>query len=77
MPELDDWATEELTRLEQTILWIQDAVGQHFPWCDACLPDQHLPCSCGMDAMRENRAFIVAVRQDRVTVAATGGEGTR
>jgi hypothetical protein len=59
---LADFTRDELTRLERAILWIQDSIGHHFPWCDALIPDQQQPCSCGMDAMRANRAFIMRER---------------
>ena len=58
----DTWQPDEITRLERTILWIQDAVGHHFPWCDALIAGQHQPCTCGMDSMRANRVFLLNLR---------------
>lgn len=59
---LDEWTQDDLSWLERHIIAIQDAIGHHFPWCDALIPDQHQPCSCGMDQMRVNRAAILNLR---------------
>jgi len=60
----DTWQPDEIARVERTILWIQDAVGQHFPWCDALKPNigHRFPCTCGMDAMRANRVLLLNLR---------------
>jgi hypothetical protein len=59
---LDEWPQDDLTWLEQHIIAIQDAIGNHFPWCDASIPGENFICTCGMDEMRVNRATILNLR---------------